>query len=89
MSDLMMVIIIFSIVLLLINSLLIFLIVRPLIKHNREQTEMINAKSSAEYQQYQLEKIHIESSDVYSELKAENEVLKMKLDNIEKTRYSV
>ncbi|HPN32711.1 MAG TPA: hypothetical protein PKY81_17295 [bacterium] len=60
-----------------------FLFVKPLQIQNKNQVEMINAKTSAEYQSYQIQKMKFEESDTYKdllravdELKKENQLLR-------------
>jgi hypothetical protein len=64
-----------------------FLYVKPLLQQNKTQVEMINARTSAEYQSYQIQKKKIEESNTYKDLMQSVEELKKENQLLRGERY--
>ncbi len=64
-----------------------FVFIKRLLNQIDKQTEMINCKSSSEYQNFQLQKMKIQDSDDYKNLLYENQKLADRLKEIEDKRF--
>lgn len=64
-----------------------FVFIKRLLNQIDKQTEMINCKSSNEYQNFQLQKMKIQDSDDYKNILYENQKLMDRLKEIEDKRF--
>jgi len=66
---------------------LYFCITQKFLNQLDKQTEMINAKSSSEYQQFQIQKMKLEENEDYQNLIYENKQLAERLKEYEAKRF--
>ena len=64
-----------------------FVIIKRLLNQIDKQTEMINAKTSGEYQQFQIQKMKLEENEDYQNLIYENKQLAERLKEYEAKRF--
>ena len=64
-----------------------FVVIKQLLNQIDKQTEMINAKTSGEYQQFQIQKMKLEDNEDYQNLIYENKQLAERLKEYEAKRF--
>lgn len=64
-----------------------FVVIKRLLNQIDKQTEMINAKTSGEYQQFQIQKMKLEDNEDYQNLIYENKQLAERLKEYEAKRF--